>query len=196
MKKSFALAPFALVLFASLPLWSQDVAEAARAARERAKTSKRAAVTLDDTATAGTTTSSPVSWNDALQNMRKAFHDVCSDPQTDKGKLFTDAQMNTMQEAAKPLRERDAQLSAKEKDFNERFAQLDREQEQAIANVVGPAGKPNEEQRKQVDAINQDFDVRRKALKAGAEDFLANAAKLRKEVAATSEECPEAAKRL
>jgi hypothetical protein len=101
-----------------------------------------------------------------------------------------------MQEAAKPLRERDAQLSAKEKDFNERFAQLDREQEQAIANVVGPAGKPNEEQRKQVDAINQDFDVRRKALKAGAEDFLANAAKLRKEVAATSEECPEAAKRL
>jgi hypothetical protein len=194
MKKNPAFAPFALLLLASPALWSQDLAEAARAARERAKATKHV-ITNEGADQPPAAPSESASWSDALQNMRYVFRDVCADPQTKKGKMFTDAQMNTMRDAAKPLRDRDAQLAAKEKEFNARFAQLDREQEQAITALIGNRA-PSEEERKQIDAINQEYDVRRKALRTQAEDFLAGAAKIRQEIGATAEECPEAAKRI
>src|SRR4051794_27093316 len=113
---------FCLVLLFPMALFSQDLAEAARAARERAKSSKRPTITNDDAPSASKSSAPGSEWKDALDHMRSVFQDVCADPNTKNGRIFTDEQLRQMNEAAKPLRARLEVSAQKEKELNERFA--------------------------------------------------------------------------
>ncbi len=194
MKKSFLLL---LLLFVTLNVAAQSVADAARANKATKPASKKV-ITDDDLSAAKPDSASSAAdngdWEADLANMRTVFHEVCADPSSHGGRTLNDDHKKKIDDAVQPLRTHIDGVNDKLKVYREAFDQLNKEEEAAVV-ATAPKDKPfTDEDKQKVVAIRDQFEAKRKTLQAKSADDLKNYEKVKNEMLATATECPEAAK--
>jgi hypothetical protein len=185
----------AVVAF-STSAWSQSLADAARANRERQnqpveKTQKRV-FTNDDMQSVAPASSSEAP--PEFDSLRFTFRQICDDPRTEKGQKLSDSDKQSIADFVKPLRARISEHERMQKKYEDDVVVLNREFEKEDAKYW-PNGTPlpqaTIDKSKQ---LRKDYDAKKAALEQKADNELKSSKSITKGLEELAKECPAAAK--
>jgi hypothetical protein len=179
------------VLLAFRPMWTQSVADAARAARENKRASSHKVITNEDIDSKPT----PVGTarNDDWERTRNMLRLICADPASNNGRNLRDADKQALEDTVKPLRARRTEFEGKLNSWKVALKELDEEEEKAIFDVNSKRTSFTEQDRNRVLAIRGEFESRRSFVKKRAGADIDEYERFKAALTATAAECQAAA---
>jgi hypothetical protein len=189
--KRTILTTLLVLLVSSCALSAQPVAEAARAAREKQKSSTRRVITNEDLEPK--TAVSRSSWDWDLERIRGVLRSICAAPSTSNGRNLSEADKQSLEDAVKPLRVRRMAMEAKLKHWKAAYKELDKEEEKALIAATSKMTSFTEQDRNRIVAIRGEFESRRSLMKTLAQSDVAAYERMKEELTSTAAECQAAA---
>ncbi len=194
---------FLLLVLAALPVTAQSVADAARASKDKSHatrviTNEDVPSASADALAASSTGSTPVSldstWDADIDRLKRAYRDICSNPEYRNGKAVSADIQRQLEEAGQPLRARLAKEEAELKVVRDEMDAIKRDAEAESAAIKAKGGKASPADMQRIEEIRVRLAEQLKSKQGVITDAMAHAGAVYKEIMGALSECTQTGK--